>query len=158
MAEGLALYEEDFVRWSEEQAHALKAAAGSGTNLPLDWEHLAEEIDSLGKSLRSELRNRLATVIEHLFKLKLSRAVEPRGGWAETIIRERIEIELLVDDNPSLRSSLSDSLISADMKARRLAEASLRRYCEWGPDSPRAMSETRFAEAEVLGHWLPDAP
>jgi hypothetical protein len=42
------LYEEDFVRWTEQQAAALRAAARAGTNLPLDWENLAEEIDSLG--------------------------------------------------------------------------------------------------------------
>ena len=49
-----ALYDEDFVRWTEEQAAALRRAkslrpAGSrGSNLPLDWENLAEEIESLG--------------------------------------------------------------------------------------------------------------
>jgi len=35
------LYDEDFVRWTEEQAAALRQAKGS--NLPLDWENLAEE-------------------------------------------------------------------------------------------------------------------
>jgi hypothetical protein len=48
MAKASALYDEDFVRWTEEQAAALRRAKGS--NLPLDWEYLAEEIESLGKS------------------------------------------------------------------------------------------------------------
>jgi hypothetical protein len=30
------LYEEDFVRWTEQQSSALREAAGVGTNLPLD--------------------------------------------------------------------------------------------------------------------------
>jgi Domain of unknown function DUF29 len=41
------LYDEDFVRWTEQQVAALRDAAGLTTNLSLDWENLAEEIDSL---------------------------------------------------------------------------------------------------------------
>jgi len=41
------LYEEDFVRWTEQQSSALRDAAGVGLNLPLDWGNLAEEIESL---------------------------------------------------------------------------------------------------------------
>ena len=149
------LYERDFVRWSEEQAAALRSASQSRTNLPLDWEHLAEEIDSLGRSLRSELRNRLAVVIEHLLKLHLSPAVEPRSGWAETIGRERVEIESLLDENPSLRASLSDALAAADNKGRRLAQIGLEHHDEWSAAVARALAELRFREEDVLGSWLP---
>jgi Domain of unknown function DUF29 len=51
-----ALYDEDLVRWSEQQAAALRRAksmppaAAGVSNLPLDWENLAEEIESLGKN------------------------------------------------------------------------------------------------------------
>jgi Domain of unknown function DUF29 len=38
-------YERDFVRWTEEQAVAPRDTAQRSTNLPLDWENLAEEID-----------------------------------------------------------------------------------------------------------------
>ena len=34
------LYDEDFVRWTEEQSGALRNAARVGRNLPLDWENL----------------------------------------------------------------------------------------------------------------------
>jgi hypothetical protein len=56
MAKLKALYDEDFVRWTEEHAAALRHAkslppAGTrGSNLLLDWENLAEEVESLGKS------------------------------------------------------------------------------------------------------------
>ena len=49
------LYEEDFVRWTEQQSHALREAARLGTNVLLDWENLAEEVESLGASQRREL-------------------------------------------------------------------------------------------------------
>ena len=41
------LYEEDFVEWAEQQSRALRDAAELSTNLPLDWENLAEEIEGL---------------------------------------------------------------------------------------------------------------
>ena len=52
-ANAAQLYEKDFVRWTEQQATALRDAASLSTNLPLDWENLAEEIDSLGRSLKT---------------------------------------------------------------------------------------------------------
>jgi Domain of unknown function DUF29 len=63
------LYEADFVRWTEQQSSAIRDAARSGANLPLDWENLAEEIESLGRSQRRELRSRISVIIEHLLKL-----------------------------------------------------------------------------------------
>ena len=42
------LYDQDFVLWTVQQAAALRRAKTS--NLPLDWENLAEEIESLGRS------------------------------------------------------------------------------------------------------------
>ena len=149
------LYETDFVRWSEEQASALRSAALSGTNLPLDWENLAEEIDSLGKSLRSELRNRLATIIEHLLKLEVSPAIDPRGGWLVTIERERADIEILLRDNPSLRATLDETLTDAAYKAKRVARASLQHHEEWTPEVRRLVDEARFSATEVLGPSLP---
>src|SRR5438105_9555179 len=89
------LYENDFVRWTEQQSRALRDAAGVGTNLPLDWENLAEEIESLGRSQRHELRSRFAVIIEHLLKLEHSPAVDPRRGWIDTVGRERLNVEQL---------------------------------------------------------------
>jgi len=60
-----ALYEHDTVAWSEQQAAALRAAARGGSNQLLDWENLAEEIESLGKSLRLGLRSQISRIIQH---------------------------------------------------------------------------------------------
>ena len=76
MAKLKALYDQDFVRWTEEQAAALRRAksllpaATRGSNLLLDWENLAEEIESLGKSDRRELRSQITRVLRHLLKLE----------------------------------------------------------------------------------------
>src|SRR3712207_4645170 len=107
------LYEKDFVQWAEQQADALRRAARAGSNMQLDWDNLAEEIESLGKSQRRELRSRIANVIEHLIKLDYSPALEPREGWAASVRRERQEIEALLEDSPSLRSDL-DQIVQAE--------------------------------------------
>jgi hypothetical protein len=73
------------MRWAEAQAEGLRRAAEAGSNLPLDWYNLAEEIESLGRSQRRELRSRLATIIEHLLKLQFSPAMEPRDDGSKPL-------------------------------------------------------------------------
>jgi hypothetical protein len=101
------LYDRDFVRWTEQQSSALREASRFPTNLPLDWGNLAEEIESLGRSQRRELRSRLTAILEHLLKLEHSPAPDPRHGWMDTVERERSEIELLLEDSPSLRREVA---------------------------------------------------
>ena len=114
------LYEQDFFRWSEEQARALRAAGSMRINAPLDWENLAEEIESLGCSQRSELARRILLIVEHLMKLQASAAVDPRRGWRATIRRERALIAGLLDDSPSLRNAASELVARAVPRARGL--------------------------------------
>ena len=114
------LYEEDFVRWTEEQSRALREAALSPTNTPLDWENLAEEIESLGRSQRHALRRRIAVILEHLLKLEHSPAGDPRRGWIDTIARERLEIEVLLEDSPSLRGEVARMVSEETRRAVRL--------------------------------------
>jgi hypothetical protein len=144
------LYDEDFVRWTEEQAAALRDAAQLGTNLPLDWENLAEEIDSLGRSLRHELRSRLMVILEHLLKLEYSSAIDPRIGWRETINRERLIIEDLLQESPSLRSALGAAIDQAKPRALRLAAGSLSDHGE-----TTAIRLPNYTEDQILGDWFP---
>jgi len=72
-------YDEDLAQWCESQARALRDGARAGTNLPIDWENVAEEIESMGKSQGRELASRIAVILLHLMKLETSPATEPRG-------------------------------------------------------------------------------
>jgi len=150
-----SLYEQDFVCWSAEQAKAIRDAGNAGTNLPIDWENVAEEIDSLGRSQRTELRSRIRTIIAHLMKLEASPAEEPRRGWEETVLGQRAEIEGLLDDSPSLRREVP-ALIAWALP-RALDEAS--RSLELRGEQPRIeLGRIQYAENEVLGDWLPEHP
>src|SRR5262252_9356703 len=86
-------YDEDLVLWAEEQGRALRAAARAGWNAPIDWENVAEEIETFGRSERHALASRIAVVVEHLMKLQVSPATDPARGWRDTIRRARREIQ-----------------------------------------------------------------
>ena len=152
------LYEEDFVRWTEEQAEALRQAARNGTNLPLDWDNLAEEVESLGRSERRELRNRIAVILEHLLKLQFSPALDPRPGWMETIERERATIERLLEDSPSLRSELAGMIAAETPRAARLTARNLEHYGEIELTEATKLRAPDYTVDQVLGDWVPNLP
>src|SRR5215218_1599955 len=110
------LYEQDFVRWAKSQAEALRDASRSGTNLPLDWDNLIEEVESLGRSERRELESRLATVLEHLLRLEYSSATNPRAGWRNAIRRERRQIKRVLAASLSLKAKVSD-IIAEELRS-----------------------------------------
>ncbi len=57
-------YEDDLFAWTQEQAALLRAHAVDG----IDWENLAEEIESMGRRDRRELKSRLRVILLHLLK------------------------------------------------------------------------------------------
>jgi hypothetical protein len=163
MAKLSALYDEDFVRWTEEQAAALRRAkslpaGGRGrASLPLDWENLAEEIESLGKSDRRELRSQITRILRHLLKLQFSPVAEPRAGWRATIDEARTEIEGLLEDSPSLRRE-TDGLIRKQIRAAaRLAADDLGQHGEPAEAVRERLDKGEYTAEQVLGDWFPDA-
>ena len=110
MATRSDLYKQDFFRWTEQQAALLRREAARRLNTALDLEHLAEEIESLGRSDRRALTSHLARIIEHLLKLQYSPATEPRAGWRTSVQVHRDEARKLLADSPSLRPYLAGVL------------------------------------------------
>jgi hypothetical protein len=150
------LYEQDFVLWAEEQARALRQAAHSGANLPLDWENLAEEIESLGRRDRRELRSRIQRVIEHLLKLECSPALDPRPGWRTTIRRERQEIEMILEDSPSLRRQVGEIVSEKTADAIESLEPELASHGELTEAAKATLASVNYGPEQVLGDWWPD--
>ncbi|MDX2271644.1 MAG: DUF29 domain-containing protein [Cyanobacteriota bacterium] len=101
----IPLYDQDFLAWTEEQARLL----GSQQWGSLDIQNLIEEVLSLGKQQRQEFRNRLAVLLSHLLKWQYQPALRSRS-WIATIEEQRIQLEILIEDNPSLKGSLDDLL------------------------------------------------
>jgi Domain of unknown function DUF29 len=147
------LYDQDLVLWSEEQGRALRAAAGAGWNAPIDWENVAEEIESLGKSERRALASRIAVVIEHLLKLQASPAAEPARGWRDTIRRTRQKIEEVLEESPSLRHEVVGLIVRQTPRARALVHTNFQDY---GQQPGIDIESVTYTEAQVLGDWLPE--
>ena len=101
-----ASYEEDVYLWSQQQTRLLREAAAAGSSLPLDWENVAEEIESVGRSELSSVESALVRVIEHLLKLEYSPAAELRRGWRSSVREHRSRILREIKASPSLRSKI----------------------------------------------------
>jgi hypothetical protein len=153
MPESSELYDQDFFLWTQQQAAALRRAKAS--NLPLDWENLAEEIESLGKSDRRELTSQLRRILRHLLKLEASPAAQPRAGWRATIVDARSEIEGVLRDSPSLRRQVDDLLKGQLKAAAELAANDLVEHGESTDTIKTRLDEGGFTAEQVLGDWFP---
>lgn len=102
------LYETDFYAWTQVQAEKLLARSHN----ELDWKNLAEEIDSVGRSQKREIRHRLGVLLHHLLKWEY----QPAGRcelWRATIREQRKAIRAVLADSPSLRRFPSEVLSSS---------------------------------------------
>jgi hypothetical protein len=96
-------YETDVVAWACEQAELLR----SGNFSAIDVDHIAEEIEDVGRSERRELKHSLSVLIAHLLKWQYQPA--RRGAsWAATIRLQRREIKYALKAMPSLRHCFDD--------------------------------------------------
>ncbi len=76
-------YDGDVVAWANEQARRLRA----GEFHRLDIEHIADEIESVGKSEKRELESRLSVLMAHLLKWRYQPEREARAGPAPSVCR-----------------------------------------------------------------------
>ena len=152
------LYDADFFAWSKLQAEALRAAARTGSNQELDWENIAEEIESLGTSQRSAVGSHIMRIIQHLVKLEYSPAVEPRNGWRRTIRLARLQVQRRLKGNPSLKPELADLVRDETSAGIELAIADLEEQGEIDEVEANVLRRARYTEEQVLGDWFPEEP
>ncbi len=131
-------YDTDLYEWTKEQADALRRRAANA----LDWDNLAEEIESLGKSDRRQIQSRLEVLLIHLLKWRY----QPEwrcGSWRGSIFEARLRLRKLLAESPSLRSYPAEYLPEAYAYARRKALEetgllSLPDACPWTIDEVMA--------------------
>lgn len=100
---GVVAYDADVVAWSLEQARLLRAGQFS----LLDIEHIAEEIEDVGKSEQRELAHRMAVLLAHLLKWQYQPDYKG-NSWRRTIVDQREGVVRRLKKTPSLKTSLSD--------------------------------------------------
>ena len=111
-------YDKDINAWAQEQARLLRA----GRFEMLDIEHIAGEIEDVGKSEQRELASRMAVLLAHLLKWQYQ--PERRGAsWEKTIKAQRKEIAYALDESPSLAPKLQEPRWLDMVLARAVAQA-----------------------------------
>jgi hypothetical protein len=153
VAEAAKLYEEDFYLWTRDQADALRRLAAERWNGPLDLEHLAEEVEDLGRSQRNAVESLIDRVLEHLLKLEYSPAAEPRRGRLVSLTKARTHLGRLL--TAAIRRDVEPMLEQSYAHARRIAVLGLGEHGEVDSAQllPKACPDTLD---QVLDQdWLP---
>jgi hypothetical protein len=110
------LYEVDFYAWTQQQSVLIR----DGRWAEVDRMNLLEEIESLGRQQRQELRSRLGILIGHLLKWQYQ--PERRSqSWLTTLRLQRLEIVDLLNDNPSLKPYLEEAINRAYLRGLTIA-------------------------------------
>lgn len=128
--------EEDIVGWSIEQVRFLRA----GRFDLLDLEHLAEEIEDVGKREQRELDSRVSILLAHLLGWQCQ--PDRQGSSGRLAIRnQRRAILRRLEQTPSLQGRLSDPTwlddVWNDATAQAAAETGLADFpesCPWALD------------------------
>lgn len=110
------LYETDFYAWTQTQAKLLQLGDFSKLDLP----NLIEEIASLGKQQRQELRNRLSILLGDLLKWHYQPEKRSRS-WLAIIRIQRLDLSDLLTENLSLKSYLEEAIEKAYRRGVQLA-------------------------------------
>ena len=141
-------YDQDINAWAHEQARLLRA----GRFEMLDIEHIAGEIEDVGKSEQRELASRMAVLLAHLLKWQYQ--PERRGAsWEKTIKAQRKEIAYALGESPSLTPKLQEPRWLDMVWARAVAQAVGETGLDCFPEEcPWAMQGEVLAET-----WLPAA-
>lgn len=99
------LYEQDFHAWASQQSRLLR----EGRAAEADLDHIAEEIEDIGRSRRQELRNRLAVLLLHLLRWQYQPGLRSRS-WQPATVEQRARIAELLAENRSLQPGLPDAV------------------------------------------------
>lgn len=97
------LYKTDFYTWTQQQVSLLKTQQWD----QLDTANLIEEIETLGRRERQELRNRLGVLLGNLLKWQFQ-PEKRSNSWLGTIREQRVQVKLLLQDSPSLKPYLDE--------------------------------------------------
>lgn len=139
-------YNKDFYTWILHNVALIRAGKFS----EIDSEHIAEELESMGRSERRELISRLVILMVHLLKWKFQ-PVKRSKSWKYTIKEQRIQLVDLLEESPSLINELALKLNHAYEQAIFVA------IRETGMDECDFPKKCQFSLEECLDHeFFPD--
>jgi hypothetical protein len=113
------LYDRDFNLWLETTAKQIREQKFER----IDWEHLLEELEDMGKSEKKAFVSNLMILIAHLLKLKVQHDAPEsmKKSWYDSVDEHRSRVSIDFAKNPSLKSYLIEAIAEAYPHARKLA-------------------------------------
>ena len=145
-------YDDDFYAWTQHQAAVLREMPVADNRF--DREHVAEEIEDLGKSERDAVRSQVRRIIEHFLKLQYSPAQEPRYGCMASIVDARAQTDDKI--TRTIRREVEAELARLYRAARKQAELGLREYGEQQPID-RLPTACPYTFDQILDEdWYPE--
>ena len=132
------LYERDFYEWTRSQPRAVE----SGSLDDIDWDNLAEEIESLGRTQRRAVQSHLEGLMAHLLKCMVQ--LERRTASWDRTIRAQQAIVDLIEASPSLTRFPAERLTKAYKHAVLLAAR------DTGLDETRFPQQCPFTVEDIL--------
>jgi hypothetical protein len=133
------IYEQDFNQWLKITANLLQEKNFK----EIDLDNLIIELESMGKNNKRELISRLIILIMHLLKWKYQPQKQSKS-WLTTINEQRLQLELILEQNPSLKREIEQIITQRYEKARKMASQ------ETGLDLQLFPSENPFNLTEIL--------
>jgi hypothetical protein len=153
------LYWDDTLLWSERQATLLRRiAAGERVN-DLDWEHVIEEIEDVGKTELRACTSLLRRAIEHLLTLHLlpsSEAVPHWRGEARTFLFDARKAF-----SPAMRQHIDLADIFAELREGALRDSPAALAAALPQTCPFTLDDLLANRADLdalLGKLAPPAP
>jgi len=144
-----ASYKEDVLAWSRVQARALRRR-GTGSD-QLDYENLADEIESVGLSELRSCGDYLAGLLEHMLRIEYVRSPEDVRGWRAEIrafrkaLRKRLSRTIANELRAEFDEEVEDAIIL--MEGRGLITAE---------QAAEARERGRTWEQVVDPDWYPE--
>lgn len=111
-----SLYDTDPYTWAMRQADALRRRSAN----EVDWENVAEEIESVGKSEARELLSRYAVLLTHLLKWHYQ-PDRRSASWEITIKGQRKMAARHLAKNPGLKPYQDELFADAYLEAQTAA-------------------------------------
>ena len=109
-------YLTDFSSWINQTAQLLEERRWHEIDMP----NLIEEVKDLGKSERRGITSQLIRLLVHLLKWQYQ-PQRRSDSWLDSITDARTQIELAIEDSPSLRRYPAEQLEESYQRARRQA-------------------------------------
>jgi hypothetical protein len=139
-----SIYEEDYQQWLDQTVLLLKNRQVDS----LDYEHLIEELEALGREQKNAVESLVIQIIQHLlfYQYWSSEREDNERHWRGELIGFRTQLELRLTTN--LRNHLSNRLDYLYGKAKKMAEVKT---------DLKLPSASPYTLADILDEdWLPE--